>query len=385
MFSIRRKKSESDFALALSNRTLIRFWGMFFVMLFVFLLVVKSLQIMAPALVLVFTAFFLALALNAPVQWIAQRLPGDQRGSRSLATTVAVVIIFVLLGSFLATIIPAFTRQISGLIDAAPAFVADIRDENSDIGRLIDRYNLQSQVESFTQDLQSRAQDASRTVISVLGGIASSTFAVLTIVVLSFMMLIEGPRWLRTFEQLVPDENRDHVRGLARAMYKVVKGYVNGQVTLAAIAAVLITPVLFILGVSYPIALTVIVFICGLIPMVGHLIGAVIVTVVALFTSPLAAAIVLAYYFLYQQIENYFIQPKIQSNSTNMSPLLVFMAVVLGVNFGGLLGGLVAIPVVGCIRIIVLDQLTRRNILDTPVASKAEATIDDAKSDDKKK
>jgi predicted PurR-regulated permease PerM len=357
---------------------------MFFVMLFLFIIVIKSLQIMAPALVLVFTAFFLALALNAPVQKIAQILPGDKRGNRSLATTISVVIIFVLLGGFLASIIPAFTRQISGLIDAAPAFVADIRDENSEIGQLIDRYNLHSQVESFTRDLQDRAQDASRTFISVLGGIASSTFAVLTIVVLTFMMLIEGPRWLRIFEQLVPDDNREHVRGLARAMYKVVKGYVNGQVTLAGIAALLITPVLFLLGVSYPIALTVIVFICGLIPMVGHLIGAAIVTAVALFTSPWAAAIVLAYYFLYQQIENYWIQPKVQSNSTNMSPLLVFLAVVLGVNFGGLLGGLVAIPVVGCIRIIVLDQLTRRNMLDAPAARRAEATVNDAKSHPKK-
>jgi predicted PurR-regulated permease PerM len=114
------------------------------------------------------------------------------------------------------------------------------------------------------------------------------------------------------------------------------------------------------------------------------LIGATIITLVALFTSPAAALIILSYYFLYQQIENYLIQPKVQSNSTNMSPLLVFMAVVLGVNFGGLLGGLVAIPVVGCIRIIVLDQLTRRNLLSKPVAVGAEAIVEAAESVDSK-
>lgn len=369
----RRKPSDTDTYFNASTKTLIRFWGMFFVMLFGFLLLVKTLQIAASALVLIFTAFFLALALNAPVQWIARHLPGNRRGDRGLATMISVVVVFLLLGGFLASIVPPFVRQVSGLVESVPAFVGDLRNENSEVGRLIDRYNLQSQVETFTEDLQSRAKDAAGTAVTVLGGIASSTFAVLTVLVLTFMMLVEGPRWRRVGEQLVPEEHREHVGDLARAMYRVVKGYVNGQVTLAAIAAALILPMLFILGISYPIALMVIVFICGLIPMVGHLIGAAIVTAVALFTSPIAALIILAYYFVYQQIENYLIQPKVQSNSTNMSPLLVFLAVVLGVNFGGLLGGLVAIPVVGCIRILVLDQLMRRKLLYSPAVVQAEA------------
>ena len=146
-------------------------------------------------------------------------------------------------------------------------------------------------------------------------------------------------------------------------MNRVVKGYVNGQVLLAALAAVLITPVIIILGISYPIALMVIVFICGLIPMVGHTLGAIIVTTVALFHSLPAAIIILAYYILYQQLENIFIQPKVQANSTNMSPLLVFMSVLIGVSFSGLIGGLVAIPIAGCLRIILLEYLRAKKII----------------------
>lgn len=382
MLPFRKKKAPEGLSIHVSNKTILRVWTLFFVLGFVFLIAIQALRIMLPALVTIFTAFFLALALNAPVQWIAQRLPGKRRGNRSLATVIAVVLVFTLIGTFLASIIPPFARQISGLVDAAPAFVNDMSNENSEVGRFIQRYNLEGQVDDFTRDISNRVKAASGAAVSVLGGIASSTFAVLTIVALTFMMLVEGPRWIRIFERIIPDGNRKHSRDLARAMYKVVKGYVNGQVTLAAIASVLIVPVLFLLGISYPIALMVIVFICGLIPMVGHLIGAAIVTAVALFTSPIAAIIILAYYFLYQQIENYLIQPKVQANSTNMSPLLVFMAVVIGVNFGGLLGGLVAIPVMGCIRILVLDQLTRRNILESP---EHEQTVSDAKSTDQDK
>lgn len=108
--------------------------------------------------------------------------------------------------------------------------------------------------------------------------------------------------------------------------------------------------------------------------MIGHYIGATVVTLVALTQSLTAAIIILAFYILYQQIENYVVQPRIQANATNMSPLLVFMAVILGANFSGLLGALVAIPVMGCVRILVLDYLTYRGKISPRV--KAAATAD---------
>lgn len=374
MLSLRKDKSGPEVSITVSNRTLFRI----FAVTFAFLLLLAAIRQASSALVLIFTAFFLALALNAPVQWVAQHLPGKRRGSRSLATLMSVLLVFAILITFIASIVPPFVRQIGSLVETAPSLVDDLRNENTEIGGLIKRYNLQGQVDSFSDDLTNRLQDIASSSASILASIGSSTFALLTVLVLTFMMLVEGPRWVRICEQLVPDHRREHVTELTRAMYKVVKGYVNGQVTLAAIAAVLILPVLFIVDVSYPIALMVVVFICGLIPMVGHLIGATIVTAVALFTSPVSAAIILAYYILYQQIENYLIQPKVQANSTNMSPLLVFIAVVLGVNFGGLLGGLVAIPLMGCLRIVVLDQLTRRNLLESraykKTVKKAEST-----------
>jgi predicted PurR-regulated permease PerM len=376
MFSLRKNKPSDEVSVTISNRTLIRV----FAVTFGFLVAVAAIKQAAPALVLIFTAFFLALALNAPVHWVAQHIPGKRRGNRSLATLLSVLVVLAALVGFIASIVPPFVRQIGGLVNTAPSFIGDLRNENTEVGGLVHRYNLESQVDSFSQDVSSRLQGVAGSAASIVASIGSSTFSLLTVLALTFMMLVEGPRWVRIGEQLVPDNRREHVRDLTRAMYKVVKGYVNGQVILAAIASILIVPVLFILGVSYPIALMVVVFICGLIPMVGHTIGAIIVTAVALFTSPVIALIVLAYYILYQQIENYLVQPRIQANSTNMSPLLVFTAVVLGVRFGGLLGGLVAIPVMGCIRIIVLDQLTRRNLLHGRTAKSAEVNLAKAES-----
>lgn len=327
----------------------------------------------AHALLLIFTAFFLALALNAPVSWVAKHLPGKRRGSRVLATTVSFISVVLVLSAFLASMIPPIVRQTRSLIDSAPQLVRDIRDQNSDVGKLVKRYKLESQVDKFSNELSDRLKNVSGTAVSTATKVGSSVFSVLTILALTFMMLVEGPKWLRLALELTPDRKRKHTEHLLRDMYKVVKGYVNGQVLLALIASAMLLPGLLIFHVSYPIALLGVVFICGLIPMIGHTIGAAIVTLVALFTSPLSAIGILAYYILYQQIENYLIQPRLQANTTNMSPLLVFASVIIGVSFSGLFGGLVAIPIAGCLRILVLDQLHSRNLLDRPEPKTAAA------------
>lgn len=328
------------------------------------------------ALTLIFTAIFLALALNGPVHWLAQRLPGKRRGNRTLATAISFLFIVLVLGGFLSSIVPPLVRQTNNFIHSAPDLVRDAQDGDSGIGKIIKRYKLENQVQEFSDSLGDRLKHAGSTAVGAVGKVGSSVFSLLTILALTFMMLVEGPRWLRLLKDIIPDEQHARAERLAHGMYKVVKGYVNGQVLLAAIAASLLLPMLIILGISYPAALFVIVFICGLIPMVGHTIGAIIVTLVALFTSPVAAALILGYYILYQQIENYLIQPRIQANSTNMSPLLVFTSVIIGVNFGGIFGGLVAIPVAGCIRVVVLDYLRSKRIISTKAGSEEMADAD---------
>ncbi len=367
MLRFRKSEEVPEVALTISFTTFLR----------VAFLIVATITILAAlhkaahAILLIFTAFFLALALNGPVYWLSRQLPGKRRGSRSLATTLSFLIVIVMLGGFMASIVPPLVRQTESLVNAAPRLVQDFRSQNSEVGKAIRKYHLQKQVNTVSRQLSTRIKNSGGTAFATAQRIGSSVFALLTILVLTFMMLVEGPRWLAFLHDVVPDQHHGLADRVIKDMYRVIKGFVNGQVILAALAAVLIMPAVLLLHISYPAAIIVIIFICGLIPMVGHTIGAVIVTLIALFHSTSAAVIILTYYILYQQIENYLVQPRIQANTTNMSPLLVFMSVVVGVSFGGLFGGLVAIPVAGCLRIALLEYLRSQKIIDTPRFDKA--------------
>src|ERR1700741_481648 len=242
----------------ISNRTIFRIIAM----VIVAGIFVTAVQRASHSLVLIFTAMFLALALNAPVHWIAEHLPGKRRGSRKLGTAISFLLVIAFLAGFLASIVPPLVRQTSNFVHNVPTLVNDLRSEDSSLGRFVRRYNLENQTDKISKQLSDRLDNVGSGAVSTVGKIGSSLFAMLTVLVMTFMMLIEGPAWLKFGEQFIKQKDRPRAKRLATDMYSVIKGYVNGQVFLAALASVFIFVWLLIWGVSYPIALMVIVFIC---------------------------------------------------------------------------------------------------------------------------
>jgi predicted PurR-regulated permease PerM len=364
---LKRESDGSVVELTVSSRTIVR------IVLIILAMAVIAWGVIAAnhAIFLIFISFFLALALNAPVHYISKHLPGKLRGSRSLATTISYLIVIIIISSFVAYIAPPLIHQTESFIKSSPKIIDEFKNQSGAVGSFIRHYHLQNTVKTISSQLSSRVNNISGKALPALIDIGKSIFSLLAIIVMTFMMLVEGPRWVNAFKRIIPQKHNELSSRLAFDMYRVIRGYVNGQVLLAGIAAVFIAPALFMLHVSYPIALIVVVFICGLIPMVGHTIGAVIITIVALFHSITSGAIILVYYILYIQLENYLIQPKLQSNTTRMSPLLVFSSLIIGLDFGGLLGGLIAIPVAGCLRVAILEFLRTKNAISTPEFEKA--------------
>lgn len=298
---------------------------------------------------------FLALALNPAVSWLSRRL---RLKSRVAATGLACVVVMTLLIGFIALVVPPLVKQTNDFVRTVPDTVRDLKNEDTTAGEFVKRYNLQTQIDKISEDLGNKAQDAPSLVVSTAGKVGGAFIAVITIFVLTFMMLVEGPLWFDRFYAMMPADKRKTYRELGRRMYKVVTGYVNGQVLIAAIAAAFAFTVLtiasrFTPGAEVnPAALAGIVFLFGLIPLIGNTLAAIVVVVICLFSS-LPLAIVMAIYFpIYQQIENATLQPHIQAKSNQLTPLLVFIAALLGAGFGGLLGAFVAIPAAGCLRIL---------------------------------
>lgn len=307
---------------------------------------------------LILIAAFLALALNPAVSWVAARLRSK---SRARATGISYVLVILALGTFLFFVVPPLVTQLIDFLKDVPATLSSVTSQDSPVGNFIRRYGLESEVDAMSQNLKDQFSNLPSTVVSTASWAGGTLLSIITVVVLSFMMLIEGPRWFERIWAIQPKNKREHRRQLARQMYRVVTGYVNGQVVIAMIAALFAMAALSI-GTALTdaniniVAMGGIVFLLGLIPLIGNTLAAVIVVLVSLFSS-LGLAIAMAVFFLlYQQLENVTLQPYIQAKSNQLTPLIVFIAALIGAGFGGLLGAFIAIPIAGCIRVLMQDH-----------------------------
>ena len=319
------------------------------------------------SITLIIISVFLAIALNPPVSFLAERLPGNSRG---IATAISYLVVISVIGLILYASIPPLVSQTDNFIDEVPALIEEIKNGDPDefIPGLVDRFDLEERLTEFQDSISGESlTSAGGPVINFVQRLSSSLVSVLTVLVLTFFMLVEGPRWMGTLWRLHPREHRKHRQELVAKMYRVVTGYVNGQLLVAFIAAtstLVMMSVLYLFDIRIPyiIPLSAIVGVFGLIPLIGATLASVIVVIVSLFESVAAAVIMAIFFVVYQQIENNAIQPIIQSKTVDLTPLTIFIAAIVGVNLAGLLGAILAIPVVACIRIIVKDFVSRNHI-----------------------
>ena len=313
-------------------------------------------------LTLIFSAFFLALALHPAVSWISRHL---KIKSRAAATGIAYVSVLVFLVAFISAVVPPLFRQTSDFITDLPSKIEEVRDTNTGIGRLVNKYGLQDTVDDVASSMRDKVKDLPQPVISTASKVGSALVSLIAILVMTFMMLVEGPAWFEKVVNLQNKKNRAHRRELAIRMYQVITNYVNGQLLIAAIAAFFALVAMVIASSVFnqsinPLGLAGIIALTGLIPMIGNTLGAaIVVAVCALSSFPLAITMGI-FFLVYQQIENVTIQPYIQSRKNELTPLLVFIAALCGIGLGGLLGGFVAIPLAACLRILAMDYYEHR-------------------------
>lgn len=317
----------------------------------------KFLSYISSTLQLIVISAFLAMALNPAVSWLTRHIPGK---SRVGATAVAYITVLSFIIGIVVLIVPPLLQQGYDVANNIPTNVQDFENQNNPMVSFISNHGLTEEYTQLVTAVQDNLQEVGKRALDAISTLGSALLAIITVLILTFMMLVEGPRWINRFWEV---QNQDKVakrREITNKMYRMVTGYVNGQLLIATIAAsfafvaLMICKTIFNVSIDV-ISLTLIVGLIGLIPMIGNTLAAVIVVIVCLFVS-LPMAITMGIFFLvYQQIENATLQPYIQSKYNELTPLIVFLAALIGVSIAGFLGALIAIPVAGCLRILFIE------------------------------
>jgi predicted PurR-regulated permease PerM len=302
-------------------------------------------------------SLFLALALNPAVEWLQQH-GVKRRGSAAAITYVLAIAFFVGIGF---TFVPTLVNQVNDFVQKLPDYVHDVTQGRGRLGFLETKYHIQQRIEDAVKEGgATRVLGLSGVAISVAKGVITIVVATVTILFMTFFMLLEGPTWVERFYGLLPERSRPRWRKVGNDIYRTVGGYVTGNLLISLIAGGLTTIVLLIMGVPYAVALGLIVAILDLIPLAGATIAAILIGIVAFLHSIPAGIVVVIFFIVYQQVENHLLQPVIYGRTVQLSPLAVLVSILIGAELAGILGALAAIPVAGSIQVVILDWLAHR-------------------------
>ena len=299
-------------------------------------------------------ALFLAIGLKPAVDWLERR-----RVPRALAILTAYLGLLLVLAAFVVVAAPALIQQGTELLQT-------LREQGGIGGAaegLASQFGFGAAVHAIRPQLDALPAQIAGSVGSfstVTSSTISTVSGVLSVAVLAFFFLYDGPQVVDAGVRLLPERHQPRTARILRDSAGAISGYIRGNLAISVIAGLSALAGMLVLGIPYALPLSVVLAVLDLVPMVGATLGAIPVVLAALTVSPLKAVIMLAYIIVYQQIESNVLNPLIYGRSDQLPPLVVFLAFLVGSLLFGIIGALIAIPTANIIRILVTEWLDGR-------------------------
>jgi predicted PurR-regulated permease PerM len=306
----------------------------------------------ANVLLVIFVSLF-SVAVLSPVVSAMERRLGWSRG---WCSTVLVLAIVLVIGVVALILVQAISGSVRGFSDDLPQIVDKAR--HSDLGSFINRGS------DSLETLRKHASDIANGVGKVSGGVAhvgASAFGavalVFSVVFLTLFGLIDEPRWRDWIGSLLYRDNRRRYLRVTDRVIHTTSRYMLGNLAISVICGTVYGVTALVLGLPYPLAVAVIAGILDLIPNVGATIAGIIIGLVALSVSLEALIVFLIVMVVYQQIENYILQPTIIGKAAEVSGFTVLASVLAFGALFGLIGAIIGVPIAAGLQ-IVAEELT---------------------------
>ncbi len=308
---------------------------------------------------ILFFVIILVSVLEPIVSWLR---------NKKIPKFLSVIIIYFVLLAVVALIfillIPPIIDQMQHLSANFPRYWQKMTIEFSNVGHFLNQYGIDKSVESFFQSFKMQLPDSTSEIFTRVGNFFAGIVSLIIILVITFYILVEQNAIKKVLRQLVPSQSLPYAYQLVNRIQQKLGLWLRGQLILGFIIFLLVYFALLLSGVKYALILAIIAGLLEFIPYLGPFVSGFIAVFLTLFQSPLMAFWVLILYIVIQFFENHIFVPMIMKKTVGLNPVVSIIALLIGGKLAGLIGVILAIPVVTALSVFVQDFLDKKKSVE---------------------
>ncbi len=275
---------------------------------------------------------------------------------------VAILLVYFLLFSLIilgfVLLLGPLTVQLQGLINTLPSLVSGKAGKPSRLDMLFAHYGIKLTVQGIrnqiASDIASTGGQLLGSTLAIVQSIVTIVTDLLLVLAITFYFLLDGHAMRNRAVRLLPVAYRDRWFFLEATINKVLGGYVRGQLLVAATVGIAAGLGCGALGVRYPLVIGLLAFLFEFIPMLGPVLGMVPAVLISLFQPMPLVIWVVIYFIVLQQVESNAIVPRVSGHAVGLHPLAALVALLVGLEIGGLGGALLAVPLAGVLWVVLM-------------------------------
>ncbi len=319
------------------------------------LFVLWLLYLIKDVVAILFFVIILVSILEPVVEWLRlKKIP------KSLAVVIIYLVLLAIVALVVLLIIPPITEQITQLSESFPQYWQNIRTEFSQLNDFLNQYGISQAIESSLESIKASLPATTSGLFSKVSDFFSSVFSVFLILVITFYVLVENKAIKRILHSVVPSRYLPYSYQLINKIQNKLGLWLRGQLILGFVIFLFVYIGLLLLGVKYALILAIIAGLLEFIPYLGPIFSAFVAILLTLFQSPIKALLVLFLYIVIQALENNILVPKIMQKTVGLNPVVSIVALLIGGKLGGIIGVILAIPVVTALSVFVEDVIDKR-------------------------
>jgi predicted PurR-regulated permease PerM len=310
-----------------------------------------------------FISFFITAALDPLIDFLeSKKVP------RFLSLFLVYILSFILISLFFAMLLPMLADQLSAIIGVIGQFINDLSNKNLDSYpfahylQALDTRTIVMKLQESIGLIYQQVLSLGGNIWDVLMAVSNGLMNLLIVLVLVFFMTVDEKAIESFYLSIFPKKHASYVSNRMQMVKEKIGHWIRGQFMVSLSSGIITLIGLAVVGVKYSLTLAILVAILMVVPVFGRLFAWIISIPIVLSQSVGLAIYLTIFYLAVSQVENNYLVPKLMSKAVGLSPILIIFVLMVGLNYLGILGLVISIPVATIFAIFIKDIGERINL-----------------------